>query len=630
MSRETGFWTLMSATSFSRWKDIQFLMGLTIICCLSSPTSAFAQASLAAENMINDVVVHYKTALKSDETITFTLLRDFHNSEQWYYVPSTPRLTTITTEQGSIPEIHLLRYSKRDKNDSQVFNGGGLIQFAVDLAAPPEAVDELRKTLADRALQGGAIKDIRVSALPFKSASVAIYRADNGSLIGATPLGEGVAPVFANQKMVFSIPLTELGSDVYEQLLKGTTGLPIVVTYKFNGLTAPAGFKVEVNWEQAYSHYSKNEEFRAQASYYGLWGGSGAYSSTKIREELEGNKVIKVSVVEGEGLSQETINSYLQPIVKRINDELLVAMQPPAKIDPAVAPGTNASGWFGSASYSVAVKDIKTVKTGTEVVDFNYSKLQERETLAAGFVNLAKYPKNISEQLITVVDNSNWERAYFSLPPVPAVIENMDMTVRLRANEKTYDSQFYRWSRGNGWKDENNKSVDRAVFSLLPLKASVVSLENVAKFDIEGTIIANDETLKVNQSVNVVNDGASVAAPKSAVNDVTIDPSGLEWAKFSKLSKLERVTVNLAFAGRTYDFTFRPIFVGDKFVAPPITHWIIKKPEKDSKDFITAVIKFKTQDGEQVWQTKNLLEKFSSLEIFLEDLITPQKIYNLE
>jgi hypothetical protein len=476
---------------------------------------------------------------------------------------------------------------------------------------------------------GSAPVGLRISALPFKSAQVAIYAPNTGELIGSTPFGAGVAPVFANQKMVFSVPLTELGTDVYTELVRGNTGVPIVITYKFNGLTPPAGFKVQVNWDKAFEHYSKNDEFRARASYYGLWGASGGYSSTKIREQLESAKAIVIDIVEGEGLTQETINSYLQPIVKRINDELLVAMEPPAKIDPAVAPsGGSSGGWFGSASYSSAVKDVKVVKKGTETFDFKYSKLMERASAASGFIGSGKYAKEVIEKITTVVDNSAWERAYLSLPPVPPALSAMDMTVRLRLNEKTIDSQFFKWTPTTSWTDSSARPVDRAVFSLLPVKAGQVkSGEKSATFEISQTVVANNETFALAQTINLHQTGSAVLAPQSAIDVVTIDPSAIRWQEIHPNSKISRVTVSLKAGKRVFRETLRPKMLEGKFAAPDVKQWVLKRPLMPDEEPIVAEINFRIDNKDKVWRSANIRRSNPSLEIFLDELLATDEMY---
>lgn len=597
---------------------------VAIFLIFNSP-SAQAQASLAAENIIPQVDVKQGT-VAGPITTHYTVVRDARNENQWYYVPTEPRLVEISKPNGIEPEFSLLRYASRDPNNVLIFNGGGIVEFAVSLAAPDEVLPQLRTQIEALLKKNGKSTDgILIGALPFKSAEALIY-SPAGELLGSTPLGTGIAPTFVTQKMVFSIPLTALGTDVYQALTTGNTGIPVAIRFKYNGLTPAVGFSVDVDWHQAYDYYSKNEEFRAQASYYGLFGASAAYSSQTIREKLEQAKAIKINVTEGEGFDITQIDKYLQPILKRINDEILQDFQPPPKIDPAVAPATGGGGgWFASGSYSVAVKNVSIVKQSTETIDFNYSKVIERETVASGLIGISQYKPEVQKHLITVVDSTIWEESILPLPPVPSSVDKLNMNIRLVSGVKGYDNQNYSWSKTVGWQDSKSKNIDRVGFSLLQIKGDLGD-QGVkdATYNINYVVQANGDSLSYSDQFGVTENGGSIVSPKRFLDVVTIDPSGLVWDQ-TKPSPVRRVVVSLKAGDQDYSYTFRPAMIDKSTIDPSPTSWVIKRPVGILLPKISGAVEYRVGDISTKWTFEDLRSLSPSLNIFLDEQISKAK-----
>jgi hypothetical protein len=587
---------------------------------------ADAQASLAAENIIDQVSVKSPGENGIDVTNKFTVIRDALNAEQWYYVPNEPRVVLVGTDIGSAPEFTLLRYATRDSQDAQKFNGGGLINFAVTLSAPDGAVEQMKESIRGTLKSAGkpVPQDIRLSALPFKSASANIY-SPKGDQLNSEPLGTGPSALFATQKMVFSVPVTELGSDVYDALVHSTTGIPVAIRFTFTGLTPPAGFTVDVNWDRAYDFYSRNSEFRAHASYYGLFGAGGGYSSTDIREKLVDSKAIKINIIEGEGLTLDKIDAYLQPILKRINDELLEQFKPPPHIDPAVAPSVSAGGYFASASYSVAVKNVSLIKHGTETIDFRYSKHVDRDTVASGFVGIGLFPADVQKKLVVVVDNSTWINAYVPLPPVPKSVDKVNMDIRLTARDRIFDAQNLSFNRADGWRDEQNHVVDRISFNLLKLRKDLGD-EGVkaARYNIDYTLQANGDTMAAKLELPVVENGSISIAPTRLVDTVTIDPGGLPWKVLSDEKKgatgtLTRVSISLASGDQSINFTFRPALVEGRYMEPPPISWVIRRSSVGVPSKVGGSVEFRDQGGTRKWLFDDLSKSSNDFSLFLDE-----------
>jgi hypothetical protein len=344
------------------------LRGLhSVIACaalISLPSSIRAQVSLASEDKIDEVPITIDAAtcgaaraIDHRCRVTYTVIRDARRPTQWYYVPSQPRLTERATDGAYTPEFSLTKIQSRDPaNPGNIINGG-FLQFAVALAVPGDEVMQLKQAIVERNQfaqdKGLSPADITLASLPIKSATVSVYGPTSvdgkAKLLVGNVEGVGIAPTFATQKMAFSVELSALGADVYEALANSTTGIPVQVTLTYGGLTPKAGFKVNVDYEQVYKHYSRAEEIRAEASYFGLFGASYRRSSSQFVNDLTNSGALTVELNPGEAFGEEQIAKYLQPVLKRINDQMLDFLRPPAEIEPARAAAPGGGGFFGGA-----------------------------------------------------------------------------------------------------------------------------------------------------------------------------------------------------------------------------------------------------------------------------------------
>lgn len=587
---------------------------LFLACFAMSPAWRLeAQASLAAEDKIDEIQVTIDGVVES-----FTVVRDALVEEQWYYMPDRPRLFERTVDGVTEPEFALIRYQFKDPDNPQDLLEGGLLQFAASLAIPPEALPQLEKVIRQKTASD---KPIRLAAMPFKDATVNLYTPGEGQLIAEAPKGSGIAPTFATQKMAFSVPMTRVGSDVYDELVNGNTGMPVVVEFSFNGLTPPAGFKVEVDWDQTYDFYSKHQSFAAAASWKGLVGGAVSVDHQKIRSTLEDNKCIKVLVTEGESLSQAQIDKHLEPILNRINQELVEHTKPPEKIEPSKAPKAKATGRFFSASYSVAIKDVELVKKGKEVIDFNVRQHQTRKTIAAGFIGIGRYPDELKERLVTVVPEGEWRSAFFVLPAVgdgeELGITQVDLEIGLSDGNEVRQSQVVVWTPQDGWKDRNGKPRTVLTFALMGLAASGFDLDQ-ATFESRAQITHKRRVLAIDQTFDVFDGEKAVTTPLAAVDVATIDGSILSWRKVDGVSDLAAVSVKLQSGSQSFSGSLKPRNVDGTWVEPVPLHWLV---EKDAGP-ITARVRFLLNSGKGVeWQHngKDLEEDLASLEVFLVD-----------
>ncbi|BBB66583.1 hypothetical protein UNDYM_2330 [Undibacterium sp. YM2] len=192
-----------------------FTSALIAISALFVVPKGFAQVSLDSADTIWEVE-HVPTKEK------FTIVRDAHQADLWFYIPTRPRLASRVVNGTELPWFSLLRYQYKDPANTGKLKEAGILQFAVTLDAG-EALSSLRKAVSSRT--GVAENQVKLAALPFKSATASLYTPD-GALVTGTKLGDRDAPTVGTQNLIFSLPLTNVGTEVYEALTKSATGYP--------------------------------------------------------------------------------------------------------------------------------------------------------------------------------------------------------------------------------------------------------------------------------------------------------------------------------------------------------------------------------------------------------------------
>jgi len=576
------------------------LVGLALLC----PRASFAQASLASEDIIDEIVVKI-----GDVDYRFTVIRDALQKDQWYYAPDQPRLSERQMSGGNRePEFTLVRYQFRDPANPEALAEGGFMQFAITLGLPPEAQPQMKAAIAKHA--NVQPDKIRLAALPFKEATVHLYIPKSGLLVASEPVGPGIAPTFATQKMTFAIPLSKIGSDVYDTIANGTTGLAAGIEFTYTGLTPPTGFTVEVDWDQAYTFLSKDEKLRAEIGVMGFFGGKANVDRNKLVETLQQNKVLTIHEIEPGESGQQA----LQLILARINQELLAAATPPQSVGEAQASDPKmpenivkrlTSKIYGSVGYSVAIKDRRITKKGKETVRFISRKLQDRKTLASGFVGIGAYPEDVRKRLVTIVPPGPWKSAFFMLPNVGDAqeigVSQVDMEIRLRTGNTTHATQVAVWKPATGWRGIGGTGGDPrslVAFGLMDLYAKDPELKGVT-FETATQVTLKNDVIRVTDSLPV-DDQRAIVTPLSAVKIVRLDTSSLSWAGLVPDSELVSATVSVKAGDKAFTALVKPRLVDANLAPPAPVNWVVPRSGP-----VTATITFRLKDGRTINWAQN-------------------------
>jgi hypothetical protein len=587
--------------------DFARLIVFTIILVLgfqARSITAHAQASLLTEDTIDDIRIRVGTGATQREELV-TVVRDAYQPVQWYYIPTQPHLYERDANGRIEPEFALVKYDYDNPVAGQPPLQGAILQFAVTLALSADQLDQVRQQIATR--RNIPVGDIRLSAVPMKSAEVNVYTPGQTSPPGpstflqSAPNGTGLAPIFATQKMVFQIPLTAVGSNVFDALVtSGGSGVPVAVTFKFHGTTPPAGFKVKVNWRQAYRHYSSSSDFRVEASYWGLVGASYRRTSQEVFNDLVRSNSIEVELITGESFDLNEAHKYLQPILARINQQLL-DIKPPPQITPAQAQLGQKGGFFGGGNYAVAFKSGADTLSGTEEISMKVRSIVERQTVASGFIGIQQYPQAVRDAAVFYAP-IGFERPVFLLPQVGSSEElgiqeiNMQIDAMGGSPERRLSRKNAKWTPGTsgGWRVDGSSSEAVSFglggFGLTPEQRRRVRFA----LDTRISFGPNKSPLMYQETVEPPPIGTtSVITPTDVVDLIEIDARQLKWRNVQSDGRLERIDVTITSGTRRATTSISPQ-LNDRVWSIPVKFvWMVKA--LPTPDPINVNLQFKLQ-----------------------------------
>jgi hypothetical protein len=377
--------------------------GLILFSCFWSATVNAQVPSLAAADQY---IVTVDTANGKE---SFTVIRDGRIGEQFYYVPIKPTIASEKVDGKTLPVFQLLSYQTKDGD-------GGILQMSMVTGVPQETADKIKSKLSRLKVPAGKVP--RLSPRAIKNAELTLYELGGQMLDQAAPK-PGIAPIFGTQHYPFMLKLKSLGADVIKALCTKQGGLPVLITYTFQGMTPKAGFEVEVNWDACYEHFSTNTEVAAEVAKNAISGVLGLDIAT-LREKFVSEGLIEIKSLTGQAADAKLLDDLMIPVLNLITKELFEQLHAPVSIPPAEAEklkedeaksemaatvqsvtegAMKALGRFFKAGAKVdfALKDIKKVKKGKFSYKFDRQSIIDCTTSYGGLLGIGGYSKDIQE-----------------------------------------------------------------------------------------------------------------------------------------------------------------------------------------------------------------------------------------
>lgn len=553
------------------------------------------------------------------QTVLVTVHQDHANPNKFYFLPRVPRLATFVDSQGRvIPRFTLQRYSF-DKSPSENPNQGAILQFAVTFGLEPEHIDRIKAALPAAVESGSlAVADpngqpaaktantpasfqpipwdparLEVVPIAIKSAKVTFYDPASGESIGGGAPA-GLAPSTLESEIPFSAKLDKVGATLNQALISGNTGLPCWFQFEYEVMSEPAGFKLVVNWDQVYQ-FAKTHEIKKSTERNGWWIFSS--KSTVSSEETftenqleEKNNWFKVESTTNEVVTPEIVQTYLQPILKKVSEEMY-GPEPSPKSVPSDENGVNpetmtaavetdgsGGGTVNSANARVDVK-INRTKKGTETFEFSSRHSWALDGLASGFINIKHLPEDVRKELIPeIIYDSDWGVARLPLPVISdEEIEALGITQLqlgitpvcgdLKLDRKLVQYPVDQKNNLGHWISDNQE-VNSLVFNLSRfVNEGGADWKEKAAFKVTKTIRfkAGDRTITIRDSIDEVeaqpifSGGLPSLQPLENMVFAEIDPGLITFGDGGPLKQIDRILVDISAPdGMKVSKTFTP------------------------------------------------------------------------
>ena len=187
---------------------------------------------------------------------------DHADPEQWYYMPTTPHLTTVrdNTLGMDVPQFLLIGF----RGDAGT---GGFLNFDCNIGASQKQLDDLAREIAN---SENLRNKPRIAPVPLEDGTVKLLMLGKASgdvapTPGAGPqfvlkIDQAAKPaLYGNNQAAFSVRLDQDGYTVMEQCLEGEI-LPVAVIYSldFLGLRPAYNISLKVDWERVQKHMDES------------------------------------------------------------------------------------------------------------------------------------------------------------------------------------------------------------------------------------------------------------------------------------------------------------------------------------------------------------------------------------
>lgn len=535
--------------------NVLFTGLMAIFLCLVAVNPASALPSLDAQKW-RTVQINEKVGNSVEENM-ITVIQDSDNPLVFYYVPNRPRLAeTVTVKDNKRtvrPVFQLMTLQTKSAKTKDIYEEG-LLQFSLRMDLQPESASQATKLIFEDLLKNGLATettDIKLLPLPVSSASISIYE-PSGEWLSSGIQQPSIAPIFSTQAVPFQINLTSLGADAMKALTqKGQAGLGVYYQMSFQGVLPAAKLTVEVDWKQTFSHFSENTKEKKYWNALLFAGGTSKSDKKTVAENLLENNCITVKM-EGDGDELEALQKVLDPILERINSQLIEKMAPPEKVEPAEAaePSYGIGMFYGGGS-SYAMKKVDVNKMGKETFKFDRAQRVTRATSCGTFIGIGNYDKEIIEAANIVMDPGNWEKAYYIIPtvnPDPCLLEvTLNQYVQYKEGSGhpagayprfsgTENPQLITWrpnavDKKPGWVDKNGNSVSNIVWPLQALyaeaKAANKEINDYVEYKIEMKISSKGkdtriDTVKFDKVQEMMAGNKTFDSPQEMVETLTV------------------------------------------------------------------------------------------------------------
>ncbi len=620
---------------------------ISLILLVASQTKLRGQASLAAEDMVEDISVTNKFG----ELRTYTLIRDAKTPEQWYSMPNRISVAEEVDVSGKVrPKMTILKYQYKDKVTKEV-KEGGVLSATFTMGMEPEVIDEIKNKLLERVNKIKSSKDsywkkyqrkmtkaeIRLAGLPLESSKIEFLNA-NGTFMGEVEAKASFdGATTSSQEMVMSYDLTALGASVITGLATGRSGLTMRASITYNGLTSPCGYSIKGKWDNVYNYYEKQTK-KEGGFKLGPFKASATDTYEKKRESLEKIQDIEVKQIFCSEAGEESdgdanMQSLLEAVQKEVfNTDILTQAKELEKLQSMYA-NTNdetlkeslMNQMVGvknslSVGYQRSIKNIEKRQTGEININYSGQRIVKRRTTFGGGISFAKY--NISEEelvsegyVINIDANKDFRSTIFGLPIINPDynIRAITLEIKYKNSDGSTRSEARQWTKSNGWLTPMGKKVAHIQFNLIGEKDQARLDE--PEFDIHLQVVSNisNGSFNIDRKVKLAGDEKFVDAIEIVTDSYIVDGQDLSFFKTSgNNTDLAVAQVQIKNGDLTIKKSIKPYLVNGVSVAPNPIYLLFPKGNGDSVGKVTYITQkgIKTEREELIELGENTLFDF--------------------
>ncbi len=598
-------------------KKVLLLFLITLKC---AATQLYAQASLAAENVIDDIKIKTKSGKIKSYTVFKEERQQSGAAEQWYYMPNELRLAEEVDVKGKIrPKLTILRYQHQDlmtKTNQQ----GGILVAAFTYAIEPEAIEQVK---AEIRTKKGTPNGITLSAMPLNTAMIDFLAANHqfmGNLDGKTFTGT----TSATQEMVLCYDLTELGAGVMASLATSQSGIPLRANITYNALSAPCGVKIEGNWNNVYEYFEKTTRTEAKIGW-GWFKFGVNFTNTTIRENLQSIKGMKVEMTDCGTELDPNVDDIVKTITHAVfSDNMMDRATELAQLtsllnDPIIRSDPDACQKIRDAisdlSKSVqlglqrGVKDIQRRRTGTIAYDYKRKRMILRSSTLGGLLSLAKYGMTeetlVKEGYIIDLDaNKGFPSVVIGLPNLNPDLDIRALTLEVSyvGSDKKTRSEARQWmAEKGGWVTIAQAPSGYIRFNLMGEKNKKWVEEPTFKLKLQVISKIPNASFVVEKEVKLSNGERYIDALELLTKQYVFDGTGLDFSRvtnnqtdlaFAKLT-MSKGSINL-------NKDIKPMIINGLATIPPPVYVLLPKDAAPDPFKIT----FTTNTGVKVERTE--------------------------
>jgi hypothetical protein len=499
--------------------------------------TANGQPSLAAHDA-QTVILEF-----NGHELSVTLVRDAHESKQWYYLRSVPKLTEHSRSGEVIPDFRLIRYSHVNPQNETFFQGG-LLQFSLTFALDDSQLAVLRSKIAEK--ENIPKEEITLKLLQINDVKFQLY-AGNGLFLNTASLGTGLVTSASSRDLSFMVELKNAGTDLLDSLVKSTTGLPFLIEFHYKGVAPQRNYQIQINWEKTKSLLSTDKVLLQKLAYLERFS---PHNLGKVLQEMETSFAENACIEFSTGSSPNSpddLETYYYPVMNSVKAALLephfsenISINDVNAIgsEPVFQPQTsNAKLPVMRQLTNAQLSSLKTE------FDFNEEEALTRNNIASGYIGIAVYSGSIQQQVV-VSAPIFLDSAYLVLPNVDQGIgvDRVELEAHLRygSNSSTHNSQIVRWTSQTGWKRMDGTSISLLPIPLLVPGEGAIDLDKLT-IDQRVTIESGPNVSKVYTSVKPSVGAQLFQFPVASITSFELNSTLLPWLNIDTQSGTEKV-----------------------------------------------------------------------------------------